>query len=578
MLSVFEVRKEIPANNLTLLKGPPLESARAQTGRRDRRSTVLLLCVLVIATVAILRGISVGEFSYNVDETEHAVTGLYAAGLLHDHPAHPIQYTYQFYAQYPAIGVIHWPPLFYAFEGLSFLLVGPSVVAARLTILAFTLLGLCAWFELVRELQNEWTAALSTALLALLPAMLLFEKTVMLEIPCLSLCVAASYCWIRYLLYEKRSTLFWFVGFAGAALLTKQNSVYLPLFCLASAITLGRWRLLLKPPVLWSVLGVALIAGPYYFLVHKTYWQSTVIYMTGNTHVSGMANLVFYWKCLPGQLGWTLLALSLLGLVTSPRWDRRTSTLLMLTWIGACYVTFTLIGLKDARHTLYWLPPFTYFVAGMLTRMFARPPLRAVAGVGAAVLLGSSLAAAWSYQRPYTAGYAAAAKAVTQIAPGGIILYDGDLPGNFIFFLRVNDPHRHFLVLRKALYAYRIDKRWGSQELIHDRESLEDLMRRDGVRFVIVSDQMRLNFDVQRTLRDLLQSSQFRLRGRFPIRSTEQPQAGNLLLYENEQWAPPTDKVLDIRMMTLGNDIVIPFNQFDLTGDQSLQPQSHNGK
>jgi hypothetical protein len=561
--------------NLSLSVDPEI-SASVVPPRWANRSTLLLICVLVLSTVIITRGIRRGEFDYNVDEAQHAVTGLYAAGLLHDHPAHPIEYTYQFYAQYPAIGVIHWPPLFYAFEGLFFLLLGPSVVAARLSVLAFALLGLFAWFEMVRELQNEWTAALSTTLLALLPASLLFEKTVMLEIPCLSLCIIASYCWTKYLLHEKRSALFWFVGFASAALLTKQNSVYLSLFCAASAIALGRWRLLLKPPVLWSGLGVALIAGPYYLLVYRAHWQTTVMNLT-DSKVSGIAKFVFYWRCLPGQLGWSMLALSLLGLVTSPRWDRRTTTLLMLTWIGSCYVTFTLIGLKDARHTLYWLPPFTYFVAGMLTRMFTRQPLRAVAVAATIVLLGTSLVAAWSYQRPYVSGYSAAAVAVTQIAPGGVILYDGDLPGNFIFFLRANDPHRHFLVLRKALYAYRIDKRWGSQELVHDREGIEDLMRRDGIRFVVVSDQMRLNFDVQRDLRDLLQSKQFRLRGRFPIRSTGQP-AGNLLLYENELWAPPTDKFLDIRMMTLRNDIVVPFNQFDLTGDPVLQPQSHDGK
>ena len=547
-----------------------------ETGRWDRRSTGLLLCVLVIAMVAILRGIRVGEFSYNVDEAQHAVTGLYAASLLHDHPAHPIQYTYQFYAQYPAISVIHWPPLFYAFEGLSFLLLGPNVVAARLTILLFTLLALVAWFDLVRELQDEWTAALSTALLALLPALLLFEKTVMLEVPCLSLCIAASSCWTRYLLYEKRSTLFWFVGFASAALLTKQNSIYLPLFCLASTIALGRWRLLVKPPVLWSVLSIALIAGPYYVLVHRVHWQTAVMQLTAGK-VSGIAKFVFYWKHLPEQLGWTLLALSLLGLVTSPRWDRRTTTFLMLTWLGSCYVTFTLIGVKAPRLALYWLPPFTYFVAGMLTRMFRRQPLRAIATGAATVLLASSLAAAWFYQRPYVSGYSAAAKAVTQIAPGGIILYDGELPGNFIFFVRANDPDRHFLVLRKALYTYRIDKRWGSQELVHDREGIEDLLRRDGVRFVVVSDHMRLNFDVQRTLRDMLQSKQFRLLGRFPIYSMKQ-QTGNLLLYENELWAPPTDKFLRVRMLTLNNDIVVPFSQFDLVGDQALQPQSPDRK
>jgi hypothetical protein len=562
--------------NLTISASPDISSAEVRR-RRWSQSSMLLVCVLVLSTVVIVRGIRTGEFSYNVDEAQHAVTGLYAAGLLHDHPTDPIQYTYQFYAQYPAIGVIHWPPLFYGFEGLSYLLLGPSVVAARLVVLGFALLGLSAWFEMVRELQNEWTAALSTALLALLPSVLLFEKTVMLEIPCLSLCIAASYYWTKYLLYEKRSTLFWFVGFASAALLTKQNSVYLPLFCLTSAIALGRWRLLLKPPVLWSVLSVALIAGPYYFLVYRVHWQTTAMNLT-DQEVAGTAKVVFYWEHLPGQLGWSLLVLSLLGLVTSPRWDRRTTTLLMLTWIASCYVTFTLIGLKDARHTLYWLPPFTYFVAGMLTRMFTRPPLRAVAGVAVAVLLGGALVIAWSYQRPYVAGYSAAAKAVTQIAPGGIILYDGDLPGNFIFFLRANDPHRHFLVLRKALYAYRIDKRWGSEEVVHDREGIEDLLRRDGVRFVVVSDGMRLNFAVQSTLRELLQSKQFRLRGRYPIYRSEPRQAANLLLYENQMWTPPTDKFLRIRMLTLSDDIVVPFDQFELVGDQGFPAQGNDRK
>ncbi|MGA2022096.1 MAG: glycosyltransferase family 39 protein [Candidatus Sulfotelmatobacter sp.] len=549
----------------------------ARAGAWTSRSAVLLLGVLIVSTVMIVRGIKTGEFSYNVDEAQHAVTGLYAADLLHDHPAHPVDYTYNFYAQYPAIGVIHWPPLFYGFEGLSFLLLGPGVVAARLTILAFALFGLWAWFEMVRELQDEWTAALSTALLALMPSLLLFEKTVMLEVPCLSLCLAATLCWTRYLLHEKKSTLIWFVGFASAALLTKQNSIYLALFCVGSAMAAGGWRVLLRPAVWWSGLGVALITGPYYFLVYRTHWQSTVMNLT-DKGVSGTSSWLFYWKALPGQLGWMLLALSLLGLVTSPRWDRRKVTLLMLSWIVACYVTFSLIGFKDARFALYWLPPFTYFAAGLLTRLFTRQPLRAIASVAAIVLLGSSVGAAWSYHRPYVTGYSAAAKAVTQAAPGGIILYDGDLPGNFIFFVSANDPHRHFLVLRKALYAYRIDKRWGAEELIHGSDGIEDLLRRDGIRFVVVSDRMRLDFEVQGTLRDMLHSKQFKLLGSFPIFSSTQPPGANLLLYENEQWAPPSDKFLTIRMLTLSHDLVVPFSQFELVGNAETSPQGVGAK
>ncbi|MGA8274160.1 MAG: glycosyltransferase family 39 protein [Candidatus Sulfotelmatobacter sp.] len=533
---------------------------------RTRRAALILLCVLGASTVIIVRGIHGGEFSYNVDEAQHAVTGLYAAALLHDRPVHLVDYTAKFYAQYPAIGVIHWPPLFYGFEGLSFLLLGENVVAARLTILAFALLGLAAWFEMVRELQNDWTAALATALLAWAPGLLLFEKTVMLEIPCLSLCIAASCCWSKYLHYEKRTTLIWFVGFAAAALLTKQNSVYLSLFCLASAIALGRWRLLLKPAVWKAVFAIAMIVSPYYFLVYRAHWQTTGILLT-DSKVSGLARLVFYWKYLPAELGWTLLAFSMLGIVTSVRWDRRESLVLMYAWIGSCYLTFTLIGTKEARLSLYWLPPFIYFAAGMLTRMFSRQPLRALASGAAVVLLAGSLDVAWSYQRPYVTGYSAAAKKVTQIAPGGIILYDGRLPGNFIFFLRANDPGRHFLVLRKALYAYRINKRYGYEELVHGREDIEDVLRRDGVRFVVVSDRIRMEFDSQRILREMLKSEQFRLQGIFPVVSSESLQEGSLFIYENRWWSPPADKFLKIRMLTLTHDVIVPFDQFDFAGD-----------
>jgi hypothetical protein len=142
----------------------------------------------------------------------------------------------------------------------------------------------------------------------------------------------------------------------------------------------------------------------------------------------------------------------------------------------------------------------------------------------------------------------------------------------------VNDPHRHFLVLRKALYAYRIDKSWGSEELVHGREDIEDLLRRDGVRFVVVSDRMNLTFEVQRTLREMLQSEQFKLRGSFPIFSTEQPQGSNLLLYENKLWAPPADKFLRIRMLTLDHDLVVPFSQFELVGDAEHPPQGAGAK
>jgi hypothetical protein len=528
-------------------------------------SNLLLICVLTIVGVVITRGIKKGEFNYNVDETQHAVTGLYAADLLRDHPIrHPIQYTYRYYAHYPALsGVLHWPPLFYIFEGLCFLVLGPQVEAARISVLLFAFLGLAFWFRLVKYLTNEWVAALTTLLLGLKPCILLFEKTVMLEIPSLALCIAATYFWFRFLLEEDQRAFAWFTGFESAALMTKHNSIYLLLFCVLSVVLLRKYRLFANRYAA-CVTALALLAvSPFYIAMYLIHWPTVAMDLAGQ-HVPIYRSLLFYPKVLPDQLGWTPLVLSALGMFTAYYWNKRSgTTALMLSWIVSCYFTFTLIGHKEPRYVLYWIPPFLYFVGGVLANDTLWRRGRVWKSLALGLLLVMTLRSAWSFERPYVEGYAEAARRLTATGKTGVVLYDGDLAGNFIFFVRANDPERRFVVLRKALYVQRIKKPGGSEELIKSRAELVDLVRRYGVRFVLVSDRGTLAFQDQRWLRDLLGTQQFQLSTTFPITTHNEAEVvhSELLLYENLNWQPPTDKNLRIRMLTLGHDIVVPFSE-----------------
>ena len=177
------------------------------------------------------------------------------------------------------------------------------------------------------------------------------------------------------------------------------------------------------------------------------------------------------------------------------------------------------------------------------------------------VLLGVTAASAWSFRRPYVSGYAAVPKRILQQSKSGVILFDGPLPGNFIFFMRADDPTRRFLVLRKALHAYRIKKSGGSVELVQRPKEIEDLFRDDGVRFIVISDNAPVNFESQKSLRELLRSDSFQELGRFPIEGDDlYPQNIALVLYENLRWTPPTAKFLRIKMLTTGRDIVIPWD------------------
>lgn len=526
---------------------------------------LLLLGAIVLVCIMIARDIRTGEFDYNVDEAQHAVTGLFVADALHDLPLrHPVQYAYRYYAQYPAVAILHWPPLFYIFEGISFLLFGPSVVSARLTVILFAVVLLFEWFLLVEELQDSYTAAICTAVLGLLPTMLVFEKTIMLEIPSLALGVGAIRQWIRYLEEGRKKSLYAFGCWLAAALLCKQTSVYLLVFCALTVLVTKKWDRIFRRDMFLVAGLVAVLAGP--FLVLMLLLQGNAVANDLSSHrMSGVERVMYYVRTLPATFSPGLLALAVLGLVLARRWNTRGQATIMVCWIVAGYLTFTFFGQRESRFAIYWFPPLVYFGVGLLTQFFQKPKLRLAMRGAAALLVAIVALPAWSQQRPYISGYREVASQLVNQYHAGIVLFDGKVPGNFVFYMRALDPKRHFVVLRKSLYADNIRPGESSEELLHNREEVADVFRRDGIRFIVVSENSPLRFGVQTILREQLHSDQFRLLGRFPISSNEASWKGeSLLLYENKQWTPPADKVLRIRMLTLPYDIVVPIDEFDL--------------
>ena len=66
---------------------------------------------------------------------------------------------------------------------------------------------------------------------------------------------------------------------------------------------------------------------------------------------------------------------------------------------------------------------------------------------------------------------------------GGVVLFDGDLAANFIFYMRADDPRRRFVVLRKALYVTEVMAQFGSAELIHSQDELATLLNQYGIQY-----------------------------------------------------------------------------------------------
>lgn len=535
--------------------------------RRVSVRRVLLLAIpLGLAIFVGLHHVTLGELGPNGDAKIHACSGLFLMSLLHDLPlTHPISYAYHYYAQYPALGIVQYPPFFYLAEGLVFLIFGPSVVIARLTVLLFTLVAAYFWFQLVRELAGEWTASISTALLVCLPGLVPYEKSIMLEIPTLALCIAAIYCWIHYLREQRARWLYTFAVVASLALLTKQNAFFLPIFCLLSSLALRRWKLLLTQKSVYAFLIVCVLAGPAYITEIVVQWHSLRVdmsYASPVVHKLPFGQWLFYPSTLPATLGWPLLVLALAGILSSRWWHDRGPAAIMLCWIAACWLTMSLIRHQEARYVCYWLPPFVYFAARLLILPAANKQVRALAAVLAAVLLTFYASKAWHYQRYYVSGYAAAARQITDSGYHGVVLTDMQLAANFIFFVRKDDPGRHIAVMRKGLFVTRYFPQMGYKVLADSRQQILSLISKYGIRYIVVEKDMPLEFKVQRLLRELLKSPRFREVGTFPIRCNKPRWQGrSLCIYEDTQAKPPTAKIYRLKMLTMSHNIDVPMAQ-----------------
>jgi Dolichyl-phosphate-mannose-protein mannosyltransferase len=543
--------------------------ARAQlsSGSRVGPHIWLLAFILCLVTIflayRIYRAGELGQLTE--DEAHHAVTGLYFADLITDLPiAHPIDYTYRYYARYPALGVMHWPPFFHICEGVVFLIGGRSPATARFTVLMFTLLGLSYWFLLVRELLDPWAAAFSGLALAFLPFVATYEQAVMLEIPSLALCIAATYYWAHFLQSHTRAAAVGFVTFAALALLTKQQSVYLLPFCGLTLLSDRRSSSLLnRKGFTFAMLFLLFVAVSYLLLLGPD--LATIKQEVIPGHAYRFSYLLFGVGLLPAQLGWPMVILSAIGVVTCYWWSSPRNSRLMLLWILACYLTFSFLNSREDRYFLNWIPPLIYFASWPL----AIAPSRAGWRVGATLLVGGALVCSWvgnAQHYPYVSGYAPMARQVVQGGTNGeIILFDGNGKGNFIFNMRVLDPHRNFVVLTKGMYATRIIKQLGAVEIVHDTEGLQRLIAAYGIRHIVVTDQTDFMFPIQRTLRDFLKSPRFRLVATIPVvTDSRNPLVHNLRLYENQEVSRPEATSLRLTMLTLSHDIDVPLRELGI--------------
>lgn len=545
-----------------------------------KRRTLIELALLIVLSVGITtRDIDKGEFWFQGDEPRHAMNGVFVLDFVRDLPlGRPVEYAFEYYARYPAVHLLRYDPFFAVAEALFFWGLGVSIATARLTVVFFLLVGVVFWYKLVEQAYNRKIAFFATVLFVTNSSVVLWTKSVMLEVPSLAMGIVAIYLWERYLRTEEKSCLYLCAIASALAVLTKKNLVLLvPLYLLHVLVT-NQWRKVLnKQSLLAAGLGL-LLAAPYYLIVLALSgpFVATIATSVGpsgtfapGAHLLMTGNYLYYIRALAYQVEWVILGPTLLFVAMVVVRGESKRHALFLIWIIATYLSLTLVANKQVRYTTFLIPPFILFAVLAVERL--RFKVGAVYVSSIVLVIGSSVAVvrAWSVEKPFVSGLAEAAKYVCENPKGSSVLIDSELDGNFVFFVRQCVGSRRLMVLRgsKMLY-YSQTTSEGNRlvENIHSGAEIYDLLGKYGTKYLVTQDKP-INWEgrkyfrgrnpaIASILRKTLQAGDFTLREEIPFRTSGGfSHISKILIYEYDRDVELTEDTLTIPLPEIGQNV-----------------------
>ena len=481
---------------------------------KKKDSLILLAVIFALGLVHVLVWQSTEPFFYN-DETRHVMTGVYFRDLLHDMPVtHLRDYTINYYLQYPALGLLVWPPFFYFVEGLFMSVFGTSLLVSKALIGVFAAMACIYLFQLVRRTHDTTRAAVAVLIFGLAPLIFLHSSYVMLEVPTLALALAAIYHFIRYLDVEHRSHLALAALAAALSALTRFDAIYLlPLFIIL-LIVRRRLHILWRREVIVAAALALVIVLPFYALTAQDIgWfhlkQATETLSPNFPGFLSLKRYVFYPSYLLEQFSLYALIPAVAGLIfgMTKRW--REAAWPYLVMIFATYLTFTPIGEMDSRHAIYWIPAFALFAAEGITLIasWLRTPKLSLPLAALVIMgMGWSIVAAPKF---YVRGYEDAARYVVSNSTNSpFSFFVGRLNGNFIYQLRRHDPNRRLWVLRadKLLFSTLVNSQVEYKQFAGGDEDILATIFKYDPEFIIVEapqisnsigvgDEARVNFE-----------------------------------------------------------------------------------
>jgi hypothetical protein len=527
----------------------------------DRRADIVWPLVLTLLVVLLfLTGAPTDTAFSWPDSPRHALNGAFLLDFARDHPLRdPTGYAYNYYAQYPALTILFYPPLFYVLLAVFYALFGVSQASAiAAECFCYVLLAIGSY-----RLARFWLAPIpafgAALILTAAPEIAYWGRQVMLEIPSFALLVWSAVFFMRH---QREGRVVWLYLAAALAVLaayTKLTAIFILLVYFIVLFQRQGTRLFRDKHsyiiALLAIVGLVPLA-----VLTLKFGQANMQSVSGisDSEVSraSLAGWLWYAKQMPAQLGWPALLAAVLGLA-SLVFGRLREHLLLILWLVVGYLFFSAIDLKEARHSVFLLLPLAIIAASGLVFFLRKQPMLAN---GILIAVGIFTLGWTMYSKPvqYVAGYRELSDYIAQIAPkNAAVVFSGYRDGSFIYAMRTHEERRDISVIRsdKLLLRIAVRRSLGVEQKLMSEDEIQAMLNGLGVQYIAAQPDFWTDLEAMKRFENVLHGSHFQKLRTFTMPANYPAQEKEIVVYKNLDPVSDKPRQLNIELPMIGKNI-----------------------
>jgi Dolichyl-phosphate-mannose-protein mannosyltransferase len=365
------------------------------------------------------------------DPPGHFTTGVMLYDFLrHGWPMKPMHFAESFYAQYPKVGLGHWPPMFYVLQAIWYMVFGAKIAVARW--LCATIAGCSAWmlYRCCRMHLGAWHGIAAAGLFLAMPVVRVQAWDVMSDVLLAGLAFCAICSLSGYLESKTTKDALLLSLWTSLAILTKGTG-WLLLAVIVAAPLVSRQRVVYAKWRYWLSLSLTvLLSAPFYVVVnglgigyplHRKWYVHLLLVMLRGASA---------WQWIVGSFALASFVLGLRWwLKKGPIQPAERTAVLMATWCFTLAAFIVLVPLTGElnRYFISAIAPGIFLAVSLLFALEQRIDTTGFLYIELAAVLGCAVIfAAIPVKLATTTAYSQALKAIPISNERQAILLEGD--------------------------------------------------------------------------------------------------------------------------------------------------------